>query len=81
MVRASEINQLRNYFLYIKEFNPQLDEIDLIITYCQNMIESRRQSIPLRFLNDRLTDADYFYSMVKPKNLQILSYSQWRKKK
>ncbi len=77
--RKTEITKLNEYYKYLKSFGNDLEDIELICKYCDNMIKN--SSIPLKFVMDRETDAEYYYSMLSVKFPdKVDTFSKWNRK-
>lgn len=77
--RKTQILKLVEYYQYLKGFGNNLEDIDLVIKYCDNM--TKNNMIPLKFVNDRETDAEYYYCMLSPKfEDKVKTFGQWSRK-
>lgn len=77
--RKIEIIKLNEYYKYLKTFGNDLEDIEMVCKYCDNMIKNT--SIPLKFVMDRETDAEYYYSMLNVKFPEkVMPFTQWCRK-
>jgi hydroxymethylglutaryl-CoA reductase len=76
--RKQQIIKLKEYYSYLKSFEKNLEDIDIVTKYCENMI--LHNSIPLKFVIDREIDAEYYYTMVKNKFSNVMCFSNWSRK-
>lgn len=76
--RKIELIKLSEYYTYLKSFGNDLEDIETVLKYCNNMIKNN--SIPLKFVMDRETDAEYYYSILNAKfPHKVVTYVEWTK--
>lgn len=77
--RKAELYKIKDYYNYLKTFGYQLEDIDLMIKYCDQMVKNT--NIPLKFVMDRQTDYEYYYSILNANfSGKVDNFKQWLKK-